>query len=118
MGGSQGSESSGGAPLRVRRERKAGRAPLPACLPSAGQARAQEGAGADVSPAAPPLHPPQVEVSAASNALGQCGGKLRRLELVESFSPEGQRTAVVVAKVGATPKRYPRQPGTPNKKPL
>jgi 16S rRNA (guanine527-N7)-methyltransferase len=59
-----------------------------------------------------------VEVAAASNALGQCGGKVRRVELVESFSPEGQRTAVVVVKVAATKKRYPRHPGTPSKKPL
>lgn len=60
----------------------------------------------------------QVEVAAASNAFGQCGGKLRQVALVESYSPEGQRTAVVVAKVGHTQKRYPRVPGTPNKKPL
>jgi hypothetical protein len=60
----------------------------------------------------------QVEVAAARSAFGQCGGKLRQVALVDSHSPEGQRTAVVVAKVGHTQKRYPRVAGTPNKRPL
>ncbi|WIA21622.1 hypothetical protein OEZ85_000804 [Tetradesmus obliquus] len=61
---------------------------------------------------------PQEEVAAAKPALAKLGGKLQAVELVESWAPEGQRTAVVVAKTGSTPAKYPRAPGTPSKKPL
>lgn len=62
---------------------------------------------------------PQAEVSAASNALGQLGGRLVAVEEVESRWEDGrQRTALVVAKAGPTPAKFPRQAGTPNKKPL
>lgn len=37
---------------------------------------------------------------------------------VESHSPHGQRTAVVCLKAHPTPKKYPRDPGTPAKVPL
>lgn len=40
------------------------------------------------------------------------------LYLVESHSPYGQRTAVVCFKDRPTPRRYPRDPGTPTKEPL
>ncbi len=66
-----------------------------------------------------PLPHPQAEVSAASNALGQLGGRLVAVEDVESRWEDGrQRTALVVAKAGPTPAKFPRQAGTPNKKPL
>ena len=42
----------------------------------------------------------QVEVDAASPAIKKLGGKLLALELVDSFSADGQRTAVVVSKAG------------------
>lgn len=60
----------------------------------------------------------QDEVSAAKSALSKLRGKLRAVERVQSWAPEGQRTAVVVAKTHSTPPQYPRAPGTPNKKPL
>lgn len=60
----------------------------------------------------------QAEVAAAHNAVSKLGGKLLGVEPVQSWGPEGQRTAVVVAKTGSTPAKYPRAPGTPNKKPL
>ena len=44
-------------------------------------------------------HPFQVEVDAAGPAIKKLGGKLLALELVDSFSADGQRTAVVVSKV-------------------
>ncbi|GIL42333.1 hypothetical protein Vafri_345 [Volvox africanus] len=61
---------------------------------------------------------PETEVLAASNAIRQLGGRQLALERVDSHSAEGQRTALVVAKAASTPDRFPRQPGTPNKKPL
>lgn len=38
--------------------------------------------------------------------------------LVESHGPYGQRTAIVCLKDRATPRKYPRTPGTPAKMPL
>jgi 16S rRNA G527 N7-methylase RsmG len=61
---------------------------------------------------------PDAEVRAAGNALAKVGGRLLGVELVESWAPEGQRTAVVVAKARPTPAKYPRAPGTPGRKPL
>ncbi len=55
---------------------------------------------------------------AAASAIRQLGGGQVALERVESHSAEGQRTALVVAKVRSTPTKFPRQAGTPNKKPL
>jgi 16S rRNA (guanine527-N7)-methyltransferase len=60
----------------------------------------------------------QEEVAAAGPALAKLGGCLEAVEVVQSWAPEGQRTAVVVTKTGRTSSRYPRPPGTPNKKPL
>jgi 16S rRNA (guanine527-N7)-methyltransferase len=57
-------------------------------------------------------------VRAAASAIRQLGGGQVALERVESHSAEGQRTALVVAKVRSTPTKFPRQAGTPNKKPL
>eukprot|EP00775_Hariotina_reticulata_P014196 gene14196-14339_t len=61
---------------------------------------------------------PQEEVAAAGPALARLGGRLVGVEEVQSWAPEGQRTAVVVAKEGPTPSKYPRVAGTPSKKPL
>jgi hypothetical protein len=60
----------------------------------------------------------QAEVAAAEGALNKLGGTLLGVDLVQSYSSEGQRTAVVVRKNGVTPQKYPRAPGTPNKSPL
>ncbi|KXZ55567.1 hypothetical protein GPECTOR_2g1116 [Gonium pectorale] len=61
---------------------------------------------------------PEAEVTAAASAIRQLGGRQLALERVESYSSEGQRTALLVAKSGPTPQRFPRAPGTPGKKPL
>ncbi len=61
---------------------------------------------------------PDAEVAAAAGAVKQLGGRVLGLELVESFSGDGQRTALVVAKVAPTPPKLPRAPGVPGKQPL
>ena len=61
---------------------------------------------------------PGVEVGAAAAAIRLLGGGGARVADVESAGPEGLRTAVVVAKEAATPRQYPRRPGTPKKSPL
>lgn len=58
------------------------------------------------------------EVKGAKKAIDILGGALVTVEPVESFSPVGQRTAVVVTKKKATSPKYPRRPGTPKAKPL
>ncbi|KAK9837194.1 hypothetical protein WJX84_012010 [Apatococcus fuscideae] len=60
----------------------------------------------------------QEEVDAARNAIGQLGGRVRRIAAVDSLSAGVPRTAVVVGKIRATPRQYPRLPGRPNKQPL
>lgn len=60
----------------------------------------------------------QEEVAAAGKALVKLKGSLVGVCLVQSWAPEGQRTAVVVNKTGPTPQAYPRAAGTPSKKPL
>lgn len=60
----------------------------------------------------------QAEVTAAAKAVSKLRGQLAGVPRVQSWAPEGQRTAVVVRKTGATPQLYPRAPGTPSKKPL
>lgn len=61
---------------------------------------------------------PEAEVAAAEGALQQLGGSLQGIYPVDSFSEDGQRTAVVVSKFRPTPALYPRQAGTPKRKPL
>lgn len=60
----------------------------------------------------------QEEVAGARVALQKLGGVLCSVELVDSFSSDGQRTAVVVRKVANTPAQYPRGQGLPGKSPL
>eukprot|EP00198_Chlamydomonas_reinhardtii_P005431 XP_001694767.1 methyltransferase [Chlamydomonas reinhardtii] len=60
---------------------------------------------------------PEAEVAAASNAIGQLGGRKLALERAQQAQAQ-QFTALVVLKDKSTPARFPRQPGTPNKKPL
>lgn len=65
--------------------------------------------------------PPQEEVRAAANALGQLGGRLLRVQEVDSISEGaggGRRTAVVVSKARPTSPKFPRKAGVPSKRPL
>lgn len=61
---------------------------------------------------------PQIEVEASKPSIKKLGGELLGIELVKSWSTEGQRTALVVRKEGKTPLKFPRKPGTPNSSPL
>ena len=60
----------------------------------------------------------QAEVELAMPALEKLGGELKNIVDVDSFSSDGQRTVVVIDKMIATPPKYPRQAGRPQKKPL
>lgn len=62
---------------------------------------------------------PGAEVRAAARAVRLLGGgEALQIVGVDSWAPEGQRTALVVEKAARTPDLYPRPPGSPNKKPL
>jgi 16S rRNA (guanine527-N7)-methyltransferase len=63
---------------------------------------------------------PWEEVAEAAAAVHALAGRGARcvVEPVDSWAPEGQRTAVVVRKRAPTPAAFPRAPGTPAKKPL
>ena len=58
------------------------------------------------------------EVNAAEQALKLLGGRMRQLVKVELPGVADERYLVVIDKVAATPKTYPRKPGVPAKKPL
>jgi 16S rRNA G527 N7-methylase RsmG len=57
------------------------------------------------------------EAAAAVRALAGSGARAV-VEFVDSWAPEGQRTALVVRKARPTPAAFPRPAGTPTKKPL
>ena len=61
---------------------------------------------------------PSVEIHQGSTALSVLGGELERTVEYHLPSGMGSRTAIVVRKVHATPKEYPRPPGRPGKRPL
>ncbi|PQQ09481.1 ribosomal RNA small subunit methyltransferase G-like [Prunus yedoensis var. nudiflora] len=63
-------------------------------------------------------HDPEVEVRNAEKAIQILGASVLQLCPVESHSPYGQRTAIVCLKTNPTPRKYPRDPGTPEKTPL
>ncbi|WP_125706468.1 16S rRNA (guanine(527)-N(7))-methyltransferase RsmG [Lacticaseibacillus daqingensis] len=58
------------------------------------------------------------ELAQAKSAIAQLGGKL--VETIDTTLPEtgDPRSLVVIQKVAATPKQFPRKPGTPSKAPL
>lgn len=60
----------------------------------------------------------QVEIDQALPAIGKLGGSLQDIVDVQSYSADGQRTAIVVQKVEATRDIYPRKEGRPQKRPL
>ncbi|KAF5185487.1 Ribosomal rna small subunit methyltransferase g [Thalictrum thalictroides] len=63
-------------------------------------------------------HDPQEEIRNADTAIKLLGASVLELCSVESHSPYGQRTAIVCLKDRSTPRKYPRDPGTPAKVPL
>jgi len=63
-------------------------------------------------------HDPHEEINNAKSAVKKLGASMLELCNVESMGPHGQRTAVTYFKERATPRKYPRLPGTPSKMPL
>ncbi|KAJ7956284.1 Ribosomal RNA small subunit methyltransferase G [Quillaja saponaria] len=63
-------------------------------------------------------HDPEVEVRNAERAIQLMGASVLQVCPVESHSPYGQRTVIICWKDLATPRKYPRDPGTPAKEPL
>jgi len=59
-----------------------------------------------------------LELNEAKKAIKTLGGKTRKVETFELPEDAGERNIVIVEKVEATPKTYPRMPGVPAKKPL
>ena len=60
------------------------------------------------------------EIGAAKGAIAKLGGRILRIENASpnSDSRSSGHTLVVVEKIAATPKEYPRKAGTPGKDPL
>jgi 16S rRNA (guanine527-N7)-methyltransferase len=58
------------------------------------------------------------EIKSSKNSLKLLGGEI--IDLKEYYLPKSDifRSLIVVKKIKSTPKKYPRRPGTPNKKPL
>ncbi|KAK9669380.1 hypothetical protein RND81_13G125900 [Saponaria officinalis] len=63
-------------------------------------------------------HNPQEEVRNAEKAVDLMGASVAHQRLVDSHSPYGQRTAIICVKDRSTPRKYPRDAGTPAKMPL
>ncbi len=61
---------------------------------------------------------PTAEVAAASNAFGILGGRHIQTIPVSVPNLDAARHLVLVRKIKSTPKQYPRQAGTPAKKPI
>ncbi len=58
------------------------------------------------------------EVHGAEEAIRILGGRVRRLVPVDLHGLAETRYLVIVDKVAATPEKYPRRPGIPEKRPL
>ncbi|KAK9117024.1 hypothetical protein Sjap_015971 [Stephania japonica] len=63
-------------------------------------------------------HDIEEEVKNANKAIRLLGASTLHVSAVQSHSPYGQRTAIVCRKDRPTPRKYPREPGTPAKVPL
>ena len=58
------------------------------------------------------------ELEDSKKALKILGGRLQAIETFELPEDAGERSILLINKVKNTPKKYPRQAGIPNKKPL
>jgi len=58
------------------------------------------------------------ELNTSKNAIKTLGGKTQKLETFDLPEDAGERSIILVNKERNTPKKYPRQAGTPNRKPL
>ena len=58
------------------------------------------------------------ELAVAKGAIVKLGGQVQKEVALTLPGTDEQRKIVIIDKVAATPKKYPRRPGVPNKKPL
>ncbi|WP_297817764.1 16S rRNA (guanine(527)-N(7))-methyltransferase RsmG [uncultured Lactobacillus sp.] len=58
------------------------------------------------------------ELNDAKDAIKLLGGKTKKIVELTLPNTDDERNLVLVKKVAKTPKKYPRQAGTPNRKPL
>ncbi|KAH7287856.1 hypothetical protein KP509_31G000400 [Ceratopteris richardii] len=61
---------------------------------------------------------PEEEMHAAKRPAELLGASILSMEKVSSYSPYGQRTAVLCHKKRRTPNKFPRKAGIPQKQPL
>lgn len=60
----------------------------------------------------------QAELKASKKALRVLGGKLLANEEISLADTDEARSLILIQKIKATPKKYPRQAGKPNRKPI
>lgn len=60
----------------------------------------------------------QDELAESKHAIEVLGGEVEDVKELTLPDTDDERTLIIVKKVKTTPKKYPRQAGTPNKKPL
>jgi 16S rRNA (guanine527-N7)-methyltransferase len=60
----------------------------------------------------------QLELEQAAKAIDVLGGSLSSVDKVELEGLDDERYLVVIDKISATPEKYPRRPGMPEKRPL
>lgn len=60
----------------------------------------------------------QLELEQSLKAIETLGGRLSKVEKVRAEGLDDERYLVVVDKIKATPEKYPRRPGMPEKRPL
>lgn len=58
------------------------------------------------------------ELSAAKNAIHTLGGEVTKVESFHLPLERSERSVIWIKKINNTPKKYPRQAGTPNRKPI
>jgi len=58
------------------------------------------------------------EIEESKNAAKILGGKIEKIQKIELVNSGNQRTLINVKKINITPNKYPRNAGTPSKKPL
>ena len=58
------------------------------------------------------------ELTSAEKAVNTLGGSLKEIHSFELPIEKSDRSIIIIDKVKATPNKYPRKPGTPNKMPI
>lgn len=60
----------------------------------------------------------QEELDEGANAVEQLGGEVAQTYTFTLPKEDSERSIIIINKKRKTPKKYPRKPGTPNKKPI